>query len=77
MAEITQEKLANEKTIESYQTSSSIDIENGSTLAINASGHTQETLRHFSLLSLLAIGVVIGNCWTALAGTLVVAISNG
>lgn len=77
MAENAQEKLAEEKTIVSYQVSSSLDIEEGSALAINASGHLQETWRHFSLLSLLAFGVVNNNCWTNLAGSLVVAISNG
>ena len=70
-------KLVKEEVAEPCQVSSSLDIEYGSALAINASGHTQETLRHFNFLSLLAFGVSINNCWTALAGTLVVAISNG
>ncbi|KAL8902536.1 MAG: hypothetical protein Q9207_004612 [Kuettlingeria erythrocarpa] len=77
MAEKAQEKLAQDKTIVTHQVSSSLDIEEGSALAINASGHLQETWRHFSLLSLLAVGVVNNNCWTNLAGSLVVAISNG
>ncbi|KAL8930926.1 MAG: hypothetical protein Q9208_000027 [Pyrenodesmia sp. 3 TL-2023] len=77
MAEHGQEKLSQEKNINCYQVSSIPDIEHGSALAINASGHTQETLRQFSFLSLLATGVATNNCWTNLAGTLVVAISNG
>ncbi|KAL8913160.1 MAG: hypothetical protein Q9171_001954 [Xanthocarpia ochracea] len=44
---------------------------------INPSGHRQEVHRNFSLSSTLALGIVSGNCWTALAGTLTVAISNG
>ena len=77
MAAINTEKPISEKTPNDYQVSDSIDIEAGRPLAINASGHTQETLRHFNLLSLLAAGAVLNNCWMALAGTLVVAIRNG
>lgn len=44
---------------------------------INPSGHRQEVHRNWSLWSALAVGIVSGNCWTALAGTLTVAISNG
>lgn len=44
---------------------------------INPSGHRQEVHRNFSTWSVLAVGVVAGNCWTALAGSLTVAISNG
>ncbi|KAL8646917.1 MAG: hypothetical protein Q9226_006655 [Calogaya cf. arnoldii] len=47
------------------------------TECINPSGHRQEVYRNFSTWSVLAVGVVAGNCWTALAGTLTVAISNG
>ena len=77
MAAMIPEKAINEKTLNDYQVSGSMDIEDVAPLSINASGHTQETLRHFNFLSLLAIGVVLNNCWTALAGTLVVAIRNG
>lgn len=77
MADTAPGKLTTEKTIDSFQVSSFTDVEDGSALAINASGHTQETLRHFNLFSLIAFGIVINNCWTALAGSLVVAISNG
>ncbi|KAL8797911.1 MAG: hypothetical protein Q9182_007127 [Xanthomendoza sp. 2 TL-2023] len=44
---------------------------------INPSGHRQEVHRNFSTWSALSVGVVTGNCWTALAGSLTVAISNG
>lgn len=47
------------------------------TECINPSGHRQEVHRNFSIWSVLAVGVVAGNCWTALAGSLTVAISNG
>ena len=77
MTAIINEKPTSEKTLKECQTSDSIDIGDGAPLAINASGHTQETLRHFNVLSLLAAGAVLNNCWTALAGTLAVAIRNG
>ncbi|KAF1995504.1 choline transport protein [Amniculicola lignicola CBS 123094] len=41
---------------------------------INASGHVQELERNYSLLSMCAVAIVIGNCW-AIAGGL--AIYNG
>lgn len=44
---------------------------------INASGHTQELRRHFSLLSLAGIGLVVGNVWPAIGGSILVAIFNG
>lgn len=44
---------------------------------INASGHIQEVDRNFGLLSLAGFGLVIGNVWPALGGTLLVAIFNG
>lgn len=44
---------------------------------INASGHTQELPRSFSLVSLAGVGVTVGNAWPAIGGTILVAISNG
>lgn len=44
---------------------------------INASGHTQELSRRFSLVSLAGVGVTVGNVWPAIGGTILVAISNG
>lgn len=44
---------------------------------INASGHTQELARGFSLISLAGVGVTVGNVWPAIGGTILVAISNG
>lgn len=44
---------------------------------INASGHTQELPRSFSLISLAGVGVTVGNVWPAIGGTILVAISNG
>ena len=38
---------------------------------INAAGHKQELDRHFSLLSICAVGIVVGNTWTALGGSIV------
>lgn len=44
---------------------------------INASGHIQEVQRNFNLLSLAGVGLVVGNVWPALGGTILVAIFNG
>ncbi|KAF2719798.1 choline transporter [Polychaeton citri CBS 116435] len=44
---------------------------------INTSGHRQELERNFGLWSICATGVVTGNTWTALGGTIVVAFYNG
>lgn len=44
---------------------------------INASGHVQEVDRNFGLLSLTGFGLVNGNVWPALGGTILVAIFNG
>lgn len=46
-------------------------------MVINASGHVQELRRHFSLLSLAGIGLVVGNVWPAIGGSILVAIFNG
>lgn len=40
-------------------------------VSINASGHAQELDRNFSLVSLIAVGIVSGNAWTAGGGTIV------
>ena len=44
---------------------------------INASGHVQELQRNFSLLSLAGVGLVVGNVWPAIGGSILVAIFNG
>ncbi|RDA86139.1 hypothetical protein CP532_3053 [Ophiocordyceps camponoti-leonardi (nom. inval.)] len=44
---------------------------------VNASGHAQELPRRFNLLSLAGTGLLVGNVWPAIGGSLVVAISNG
>lgn len=41
---------------------------------INASGHAQELDRNFSLLSITAVGIVTGNTWAALGGSIVSAV---
>ncbi|GJD00763.1 amino acid permease [Colletotrichum higginsianum] len=46
-------------------------------VAINASGHVQELERNFSLLSLAGVGLVVGNVWPAIGGSILVAIFNG
>ena len=44
---------------------------------INASGHVQELDRNFNLLSLAGVGLVVGNVWPAVGGSILVAIFNG
>ncbi|KAI1859856.1 hypothetical protein JX265_010305 [Neoarthrinium moseri] len=44
---------------------------------VNASGHTQELERNFSLLSLAGVGIVVGNVWPAVGGSILVALYNG
>ena len=44
---------------------------------INETGHIQELERNFSLLSICSVGIVTGNTWAALGGSIVVAIYNG
>ncbi|KAF4548068.1 Amino acid permease-like protein 22 [Elsinoe fawcettii] len=44
---------------------------------VNASGHKQELDRNFSLLSMCAVGIVTGNAWAALGGSISLAVYNG
>jgi amino acid transporter len=44
---------------------------------VNASGHVQQLRRNFSLFSLAGIGLVVGNVWPAIGGSILVAIFNG
>jgi choline transport protein len=46
-------------------------------MEINETGHIQELERNFSLLSVCSVGMVTGNTWAALGGSIVVAIYNG
>ncbi|KAF3798267.1 Choline transport protein [Colletotrichum gloeosporioides] len=55
-------------------TSRSVDQQD---VPINASGHVQELERNFSLLSLAGVGLVVGNVWPAIGGSILVAIFNG
>lgn len=43
----------------------------------NSSGHRQELSRRFTLLSLAGVGLVVGNVWPAIGGSILVAIFNG
>lgn len=47
------------------------------TREINASGHPQELERNFGLLSICGIGIITGNSWTALGGSIVCSSSHG
>ncbi len=44
---------------------------------VNETGHVQELDRNFSLLSICSVGIVTGNTWAALGGSIVVALYNG
>jgi amino acid transporter len=46
-------------------------------MSINASGHVQELDQSFSLLSLAGLGLVVGNVWPAIGGSILVAVYNG
>lgn len=52
------------------------DLEHAETV-INASGHTQQLRRNFTLVSLAGIGLVVGSVWPAIGGSILVAIFNG
>ncbi|KAJ3498644.1 hypothetical protein NLG97_g975 [Lecanicillium saksenae] len=43
----------------------------------NASGHKQEVERNFSLINICGIAVTTGNSWTAVGGSVAIAIYNG
>ncbi|KAI1077311.1 putative choline transport protein [Whalleya microplaca] len=49
----------------------------GSGEVVNASGHRQELERNFSLLTMCAVAVVIGNCWAISGATITLSIFNG
>ncbi|KAB8298028.1 hypothetical protein EYC80_001800 [Monilinia laxa] len=44
---------------------------------VNETGHVQEVERNFSLLSICSVGLVTGNTWAALGGSIATAIYNG
>jgi choline transport protein len=72
------EQIQNEKEkAEGVDDGSLTPPEVGYTELINASGHNQEVDRNFRLLSLAGFGIVNGNVWPALAGTILTAIFNG
>lgn len=43
-------------------------------MEINETGHFQELERNFSLFSICSVGIVTGNTWAALGGSIAVAI---
>lgn len=47
---------------------------NSSVSEVNETGHKQELERNFSLLSICSVGIVTGNTWAALGGSIVVAL---
>lgn len=69
-------------TLEQEQTSSPVSISEKGTMAehdpvlleANETGHIQELDRNFSLFSICSVGIVTGNTWAALGGSIAVAI---
>lgn len=54
------------------KTTCDLDIHLGTTAEpVNVGGHKQELDRNFSLLSISAVGIVNGNTWAALGGSIV------
>lgn len=43
-------------------------------MEVNEAGHVQEVERNFSLISICSVGIVTGNTWAALGGSIAVAI---
>jgi amino acid transporter len=78
MADITTAPLSHDdKTAKLDDRRSSVAVKDGQTGLINASGHVQELARNFNLLSLAGVGLVVGNVWPAIGGSILVAIFNG
>jgi choline transport protein len=57
------------------KTTTANKICSGEDVTVDNLGRKME--QNFSLLSLAAVGLVVGNVWPALGGTLLVAINNG
>ncbi|KEF55200.1 uncharacterized protein A1O9_08854 [Exophiala aquamarina CBS 119918] len=53
------------------------DIADDDSKRLPETGHVQELARNFSLLSLAGTGILVGNVWPALGGSILVAIYNG
>jgi choline transport protein len=77
MADVKDEKEAIQGADDSVSSDlqAAVPIEKGE--LINASGHIQELDRNFNLLTLAGVGLVVGNVWPAVGGSILVAIFNG
>lgn len=55
------------------------DLENGSVVAVDPRnpGNSKNLQKNFNLVSLASIGLVVGNVWPALGGSLLTSIANG
>ena len=49
--------------------SDEVNVQDG--VVINASGHVQELDRNFNFISILSVGIVTGNAWAAIGGSIV------
>lgn len=75
MADVKDEKIAPETHNGDHSPPEVGTIEDGD--QVNASGHVQELDRNFNLLSAAGVGLVVGNVWPAVGGSILVAIFNG
>ncbi|KAL2214427.1 amino acid transporter [Sarocladium strictum] len=64
-------------TVQPIGSKSDVHLTQHSSVVINASGHVQELKESFSLLSLAGLGLVVGNVWPAVGGSILVAVFNG
>ena len=71
---LSTEKLSVQEAFEK-RTSSVVEVVNG--LEVNASGHSDELQRHFSIWSLCGLALTIDSAWVAAGGSIAVAVANG
>ncbi|KAK0614908.1 amino acid permease [Bombardia bombarda] len=66
-----------EKHEETTRQAAETETETETDINVNDSGHIQEVSRQFNLVSLAGVGLVVGNVWPAIGGSILVAIFNG
>jgi choline transport protein len=57
--------------------SGDLDVEGGSQIKLNASGHADQLQRQYSLWSICSTSVSIDCAWVAFGGSIVLGLSNG
>lgn len=77
MSEIAPQDLEASRKRTTKSTTSPDGISVTDSKANQEAGHVSELARNFSLLSLAGTGILVGNVWPALGGSILVAIYNG